>query len=100
MLSQTEGVWDQVDTQGYELGLDKLEELDGIDLAHSLYPEAEGSIYLGGAHNWCAVEELCIVKLELESFSLTGTLLIEFENEGVAKNERFKFQTSAEFVSA
>lgn len=84
----------------YELGLDKPEDLDRLDLAHVQYPEAEGSIYIGGAHNWCVVNELLITKLELGSFSLDGTLCIEFENEGVAKNEQFKFQTSAEFVSA
>ena len=84
----------------YELGLSNPEELDGLNLAHKLYPEAEGSVYVGHAHNWCDVKKLDIVQKSGGCYEATVELLVEFENEGVAENEQFNFQTDLEFIKA
>ena len=68
-------------------------QLDGLNLSHSLYPEAEGSIYLGGAHNWCDVKQLTFSKQGDSFYRVTGELIIEFVNEGIAQNEAFSFST-------
>lgn len=81
----------------YELGLSESTDLNGLNLGHEFYPEAEGSVYIGNAHNWCDVKSFDITKNVDGGFSVTGEILIEFENEGVAENELFNFQTSLEF---
>lgn len=81
----------------YKLNLSLPDNLDGLNLKHESYPDAEGSVYLGSAHNWCDVKNLDIFKGEGASFFVIGEVYIEFENEGVAKNETFKFETSIEF---
>lgn len=84
----------------YELGLTDPTELDGLDLNHEQYPDAEGSVCLGSAHNWCDVKALKLTKNSDGSISTTAEIAIEFENEGVAENELFKFQTSLEISKA
>lgn len=84
----------------YKLGLSDEGCLDNLNLKHELYPDAEGYIYIGSVHNWCDVKELSLSKNSDGSFSAVGELLIEFENEGVAENELFQFQTSLEFIKA
>ena len=84
----------------YELNLSEPENLDGLNLSHDLYPEAEGSVYVGSAHNWCSVKRLNISKNIDGGFSVVGECLIEFENEGVAENELFNFETNISVVKA
>ena len=84
----------------YKLGLNDPSELHGMNLSHIEYPEAEGSVYIGNAHNWCDVKELKITKNTHGNFRVQGELLIEFESEGVAENEIFGFQTELEFMKA
>ena len=55
-------------------------------------------VYIGSAHNWCDVKKLDISKNEDASFNVVGEVYVEFENEGVARNEIFKFETSIEFL--
>ena len=80
----------------YELGLTEPTELNGLDLNHQNYPSAEASLYLGSAHNWCDVKALKLTKNADGSYSASAEINIEFENEGVAENELFIFQTSLE----
>lgn len=75
----------------FELKINDETELDGLNLSHANYPESEASVYIGDAHNWCVVEYLKVEKISDNEFKLNGEVLIEFENEMVAKNERFKF---------
>lgn len=84
----------------YELGLTEPTELDGLDLNHQQYPDAEGSIYLGGAHNWCDVKTFKLTKNSDGSFSASAEISVEFENECIAENELFNFQTSLEVSKA
>ncbi|PSL12545.1 hypothetical protein CLV44_11774 [Marinobacterium halophilum] len=84
----------------YKLDLSYPDDLDGLNLKHASYPDAEGSVYVGSAHNWCDVKRLVISKNYDASFSVVGEVFIEFENEGVAKNEIFKFETNIEFIKA
>ena len=39
----------------YKLDLSSPSRLDGMNLSHSIYKDAEGSVYIGCAHNWCDV---------------------------------------------
>ncbi|MBB1319925.1 hypothetical protein H5123_20090 [Shewanella sp. SR43-4] len=84
----------------YKLGISSPDDLDGLNLKHESYPDAEGSIYVGTAHNWCDVKKLEIFKIEDASFCVVGEIYVEFENEGVAKNELFKFETNVVFSKA
>lgn len=90
----------QIILDWYELGLSEPELLDGLELSHKSYPEAEGSVYVGNAHNWCDVKKLEITKKNTNEFCAKVELIIEFENEGVAENESFNFETSLEFIKA
>ncbi|OCQ21954.1 hypothetical protein A7985_09090 [Pseudoalteromonas luteoviolacea] len=82
----------------YKLDLSSPSRLDGMNLSHSIYTDAEGSVYIGRAHNWCDVKELIITKNEDGSFKVSGTIFIEFDNEGVGENESFTFQTCCEYI--
>ncbi len=80
----------------YELNLDNPFDLDGVYLSQDCYPEAEGSVYIGCAHNWCDVKELLFSKIDNDTFNLIGTVVVDFESEGVAKNESFNFKVVVE----
>ena len=81
----------------YNLGLLEPSNLSGLNLSHSNYSEAEGSIYIGCAHNWCDVKDMNIRKNINGNFDVSGNVLIEFENEGVGENEEFTFETHCEY---
>jgi hypothetical protein len=91
-------VFTEIVLDWYNLGLSEPSELDGLNLSHTKYTEAEGSIYIGCAHNWCDVKELKIVKNSNGNFDVSGKILIEFSNEGVGENEEFIFNTFCEYV--
>lgn len=84
----------------YKLDLLAPDELSGLNLKHELYPDAEGSVYIGSAHNWCDVKRLDISKNTDGSLSAAGEIAVEFENEGIAENELFRFETNIEFIKA
>ncbi|GAB1270337.1 hypothetical protein NBRC116493_35910 [Aurantivibrio infirmus] len=84
----------------YELKLENPSELDGANLSHELYPDAEASVYVGYAHNWCDVKELVFSKINDGSYEVKGYVIVEFENEGVATNEPFTFDTTIEVITA
>lgn len=84
----------------YELGLSNPEKLEGLNLSHDLFPEAEGSVYIGNAHNWCNVKRLNIEQEPDGEFIAIGEILVEFENEGVSENEHFSFKTRLQFSKA
>lgn len=77
----------------YSLELDNPDNLDGLNLNHKNYPNAEASVYIGWAHNWCHVNEFILKKISENKFHVSVDLLIDFESEGVALNEKFTFQT-------
>lgn len=84
----------------YKLNLKRPEDLDGINLSLDIFTDAEASVYIGGSHNWCHVKSLEISLLSGGKFRIKGNLLVEFENEDVANNEPFCFETTAIFRSA
>jgi hypothetical protein len=84
----------------FELGLSDPSKLSGLNLSHLIYPEAEGSVYIGCAHNWCDVRVLNIVKNNDGNFDVSGNILIEFSNEDVAENEEFNFKSCCEYIAA
>ncbi|RUO34813.1 hypothetical protein [Aliidiomarina soli] len=84
----------------YLLKLSAPGELGGLNLSHDYYPDAEASVYLGNAHNRCEVERLELEHIQSNEFKVSGDLLIDFENEMVAENERFSFVTTAAYQVA
>ena len=84
----------------YKLNLVEPEELDGMNLSTENYPEAEASIYIGNAHNWCDVKELVLRKMDSNRFEAIGSIIVDFENERVGKNEKFDFSTIVQITSA
>jgi len=84
----------------YKLNLKCPEDLDGLNLRHDTFTDAEASVYIGCSHNWCHVKSLEISLLSGGEFRIKGNLIVEFENEGVAKNEPFCFETTAIFRGA
>lgn len=84
----------------YELGLADPEAIQYLDLNHENYPEAEASVYVGNAHNWCNVLKLKLSQISSEQYNISGKIVVEFENEGIAENEGFAFETSAMLVHA
>ncbi len=82
----------------YALGLKDPTKLDGLNLSHKNFPNAEASVYLGSAHNWCNVLELEVSEKGPLVFELKGRINIEFENERVAQNELFEFVATAHYI--
>ncbi len=79
----------------YDLKLAHERRIGGLNLKSNNYPDAEASIYVGSAHNWCDVRKLSIQNLDDGwSWEVRGDVLVEFENERVAQNEAFKFNTT------
>ena len=76
----------------YELKLESDFNLDGLNLSKSNYPGSEGSVYIGSVHNWCDIKELVFQKNKDGSFDISCSMIIEFENEGIAENEIFEFK--------
>jgi hypothetical protein len=81
------------------LGLEDPSKLDGVEIATGRTPDVEASIYIGGAHNWYHIERLTLAQVG-DRYSVTGVGVVEFENEGVARNERFEFQAEAVYRGA
>lgn len=78
------------------LGLDDPAELDGVVITMGRTPDVEASIYLGAAHNWADIKELRLTKAG-GAYRLQCKAIIEFENERVAQNEPFEFETTASY---
>ncbi len=81
----------------FKLNLEDPSQLEGLNLNHENYPEAEASVYVGCSHNWCQIKELSLNKIGHNAFEVSGKLFVEFENENVAKNELFTFSTTAKY---
>jgi hypothetical protein len=92
--SDTRPVSTEIVFDWYELDLDDQYELDGLDLAHDNYDEAEAFVLIGGIDNWCDVKHLRFEKAGKEKFKVSGELMVEFENEKLGKNEPFNFETT------
>ena len=72
--------------------------LAGVEINSKICSDMEASIYIGYRHNWVDVKRLHFKELAPNRYELDGLVNIEFENEGVAKNEEFQFKTIALFV--
>jgi hypothetical protein len=77
-----------------KLTLDDPSNLDGVDLSMNTIEGVEASIYLGAAHNWTHLERFKLTKTD-GGFRVSRVAIIEFENEGVGKNERLEFEANA-----
>ena len=72
-------------------------DLDGISITTEKGSNEEISIYLGSAHNPCDINMLELTKIAEQEYSILGELFIDFEHEGIAKNEIFRFETLIDF---
>lgn len=78
------------------LGLADPAQLDGIEISTDATPDIEASLYLGGAHNWYHIDRLTLTRID-DHYSINCSGMVEFENEGVAQNERFEFRADAKY---
>jgi len=76
-----------------KLNLDDPSNLDGVDLSMNRIEGIEATIYLGAAHNWTRLERFKLTKTE-GGFHVSCIAVIEFENEGVGKNEMLEFEAN------
>ncbi len=90
---QTELVIDWI-----QLGLKDPSLLAGVEITSEFNKEMEASIYIGSAHNSINIKSLELKEIAPNKYELNGSTTIEFENEGVAKNEEFEFKTTALFI--
>lgn len=72
----------EIVAEWYKLELSDPTQLDGLNLQSDNYQDSECSVYIGSAHNWWRVVELQFSFLKERMFTVTGELLVEFENEG------------------
>lgn len=82
----------------YNLNLGDISDVDGLNLRHEDYEEAEGDVVIGGVHNWCDVKRLKFEKTAPGVFNVSGEVVVEFEGEELANNETFEFETSVRYV--
>ncbi len=80
-----------------KLNMDDPSDLDGIEINNQKLPDTEASIYLGSAHNWVNIHALKISREVGLRFRIRGQIAIDFETQGVGKNENFRFETTAVF---
>ncbi len=78
----------------YALNLDDPARLDGLNLSHENYPDAEASVYIGWSHNRCDVLRLSFRKIGMDEYQVSGELHIRFEEERIAVDEPFNFTTT------
>ena len=79
------------------LNLDDPSNLDGLMVSTQKGSNEETSIYIGGAHNPCDINTLKLNEIDKDVYSIECELFVDFEHEGVAKNELFKFETLIDF---
>lgn len=79
------------------LGLEDPALLSGVEVSSETTKDMEASIYLGAAHNWTNIESLRLTEIAPDTYELEGNVIVEFENEGVGKNEKFNFTTTATY---
>jgi hypothetical protein len=84
----------------YKLNLSDPLKLDALNLSHEIYPNAEASIYVGWAHNWCNIKTLMFKLINDNLYDISGEIIVAFENEGIGQNETFAFKTSAIYTTA
>lgn len=80
-----------------DLRLSDPNNLDGLTLSSSADDQTEVSIYLGNAHNPCDINKMIWKRTVGNAYNIQCELWIDFEFEGVAKNETFKFETTIIF---
>jgi len=71
--------------------------LGGVKISSASAPDMEASIYLGAAHNWFQISDLSLSE-DGADFLVHCTGTVQFENEGVARNERFTLNARAQYV--
>jgi hypothetical protein len=77
-----------------KLDLEDPSDLNGVELSMDKLQGVEASIYLGGAHNWTQLRQFSLTETEA-GFRVSCVAVIDFETEGVGKNEALDFQTTA-----
>ncbi len=80
------------------LGLNDPSMLPDIEISSKKTKDVEASVYIGSAHNVIDIEELKLTKIGDDRYELKGVLYINFEDEGVAQNEKFHLHAFAKFT--
>lgn len=77
------------------LGLADPSLLAGVEITSKATKNVESSVYIGSAHNWIDIESLHLKKIAPNKYEVSAKIMVEFEIEGVGKNEKFQFTTTA-----
>jgi len=83
----------QIEIDWLNLNLRDPLNMDRLILKSTPEDDSEISIYIGSAHNPCDIKKMAISKIGEYVYQIDCELFIEFEYEGVAQNETFKFET-------
>lgn len=81
-----------------ELGENSIRYFEDQKITSKEFPRMEASVYLGAAHNWCAISDLRLQIIENSRVKIQGIVEIDFESEAVAKNECFAFECELEQI--
>lgn len=81
-----------------KLGLVDPLNLDGVTINHDKFPDVECTIYVGCSHTPCDIRSMKLEQVSANVLTISGTIDIDFEHEGVAQNESFSFNTKIESV--
>ena len=84
----------------FNLGTENLSRLEGLDLNHVNYDDAEALVYIGHVYNFCQINSLRLKPIGSNLFKVYGDIIVEFENEGLARNEPFTFEAEVEYGKA
>lgn len=84
-ITSTEIIFEWIRAEYFE----RLESNPITDLGE----DVEVSIYVGNVHNECQINNVLISKGDSTGFGIKCELEINFESQGVANNESFKFET-------
>ncbi len=93
---ETQPLETEIVIEWLNLNLEEPTNLDNLTLKSIPENEIEVSIYVGSAHNPCDIKYLNLKRIDRNLYKADCRLYVDFENEGVAKNEEFDFSTQLE----
>lgn len=73
------------------------DKLHGLCISNETHPGLEATIYIGGVHNWVKILSCTFFHVRENRFKINVILDIDFETEGISKNERLVFSTFIDY---
>lgn len=82
------------------LNLKEPTNFNNISICSTLEDDTEASVYIGCAHNPCDILKMSLQRIKDNLYNAEVSMKIDFEYEGVARNENFSFTTELELDPA